>query len=180
MPKGVKLAGDTGPCESNLCQQFKRFCSRRLLNLGCCDGALREEGGGYLPGQSHTYSRLRSLRSRRGPTLCAPPAEVAEEQQGLARDKLNLFLKSEFPVEECPRVLLSGDAARQIVYLARTSGFDLIITPTHAGFFRRTLLGSTTAKVLNDADCPVLTTQHAETISPRTARTSRMGLRHRL
>ena len=29
------------------------------------------------------------------------------------------------------------------------------------------LLGSTTAKVLNDADCPVLTTEHAETISPR-------------
>jgi nucleotide-binding universal stress UspA family protein len=39
--------------------------------------------------------------------------------------------------------------------------------PTHAGFFRRNLLGSTTAKVLNDADCPVLTTQHVETISPR-------------
>jgi nucleotide-binding universal stress UspA family protein len=33
--------------------------------------------------------------------------------------------------------------------------------------FRRTLVGCTTAKVLNDADCPVLTTQHAETISPR-------------
>jgi nucleotide-binding universal stress UspA family protein len=29
------------------------------------------------------------------------------------------------------------------------------------------LLGSTTAKVLNDADCIVMTTQHAETISPR-------------
>jgi nucleotide-binding universal stress UspA family protein len=29
------------------------------------------------------------------------------------------------------------------------------------------LLGSTTAKVLNDADCPVMTTQHAQTISPR-------------
>ena len=96
-----------------------------------------------------------------------PLSEVAEEQQSLARDKLNSFLKSEFPVEECPRVLLSGDAARKIVHLARTNGFDLIIMPTHAGFFRRTLLGSTTAKVLNDADCPVLTTQHAETISPR-------------
>ena len=96
-----------------------------------------------------------------------PLSEVAEEQQSLARDKLNSFLKSEFPLEECPRVLLSGDAARKIVHLARTSGFDLIIMPTHAGFFRRTLLGSTTAKVLNDADCPVLTTQHAETISPR-------------
>lgn len=96
-----------------------------------------------------------------------PISEVAEEQRSLAQGKLNSFLKSEFPVEECPRVLLSGDAARQIVHLARTNGFDLIIMPTHAGFFRRTLLGSTTAKVLNDADCPVLTTQHAETISPR-------------
>jgi nucleotide-binding universal stress UspA family protein len=94
-------------------------------------------------------------------------SEVAEEQQNLARDKLDSFLKSEFPLGECPRILLSGVAATQVAQLARTSGFDLIIMPTHAGFFRRMLLGSTTAKVLNDADCPVLTTQHAETISPR-------------
>jgi nucleotide-binding universal stress UspA family protein len=39
--------------------------------------------------------------------------------------------------------------------------------PTHAGTFRRTLLGSTTAKVLNDTNCPVLTSRHAETIEPR-------------
>ncbi len=96
-----------------------------------------------------------------------PIPEVAEEQQSLARDKLDSFLNSEFPLAECPRILSSGDAAAQIVQLARTNGFDLIIMPTHAGLFRRTLLGSTTAKVLNDADCPVLTTQHAETISPR-------------
>ena len=94
-------------------------------------------------------------------------AEVAEEQQNLARDKLDSFLNSEFPVGECPRVLVSGVAATQITQLARTNGFDLIIMPTHAGLFRRALLGSTTAKVLNHADCPVLTTQHAETISPR-------------
>src|SRR6266403_3387642 len=96
-----------------------------------------------------------------------PPSEVAEEQQILARQKLDAFLKSEFPVGECPRILLSGDAATQIAQLARTDRFDLIIIPTHAGVFRRTLLGSTTAKVLNDTDCQVLTTQHAETISPR-------------
>jgi len=96
-----------------------------------------------------------------------PLSEVAEEQQNLARDKLDSFLTSEFPPTECPRILLSGDAATQITQLARTNGFDLIIMPTHAGFFRRTLLGSTTAKVLDHADCPVLTTQHAETISPR-------------
>jgi nucleotide-binding universal stress UspA family protein len=96
-----------------------------------------------------------------------PLSEVAEEQQNLAREKLDSFLKSEFPLGESPRVLLSGDAATEITQLARKNGFDLIIMPTHAGFFRRTLLGSTTAKVLNHADCPVLTTQHAETISPR-------------
>jgi nucleotide-binding universal stress UspA family protein len=39
--------------------------------------------------------------------------------------------------------------------------------PTHSGTFRRTLLGSTTAKVLNDVDCPVATSRHAETIAPR-------------
>src|SRR5215467_3970763 len=39
--------------------------------------------------------------------------------------------------------------------------------PTHAGQFRRMLLGSTTAKVLRDVDCPVLTMQHAATIAPR-------------
>ena len=96
-----------------------------------------------------------------------PLSEVAEEQQNLARDNLDSFLKSKFPLAECPRILSSGDAAAQIVQLAKTGRFDLIIMPTHAGLFRRMLLGSTTAKVLNDADCPVLTTQHAETISPR-------------
>src|SRR5258708_6635162 len=56
-----------------------------------------------------------------------PISEVAEEQQNLARDKLDSFLNSEFPLAECPRILSSGDAAAQIVQLARTNGFDLII-----------------------------------------------------
>jgi nucleotide-binding universal stress UspA family protein len=51
--------------------------------------------------------------------------------------------------------------------VARENRFDLIIMPTHAGIFRQMLLGSTTAKVINDADCPVLTSRHAQTIAPR-------------
>jgi nucleotide-binding universal stress UspA family protein len=39
--------------------------------------------------------------------------------------------------------------------------------PTHSGIFRRMLLGSTTAKVMNDADCAVETCRHSETIPPR-------------
>jgi nucleotide-binding universal stress UspA family protein len=119
-------------------------------------------------GASVTLAHVSDLYSHDGFQLYVRPlTEVAEEQQNVARDKLDSFLKSEFPVGECPRILLSGDAATQITQLARAKGFDLIIMPTHAGLFRSALLGSTTAKVLNDADCPVLTTQHAETISPR-------------
>ncbi len=93
--------------------------------------------------------------------------EIAEEHWCIARDRLDRFLEYEFPPATCPRILRSGEAAAQIAEVARTGGFDLIIMPTHAGRFRRMLLGSTTAKVLNDADCPVLTTEHAEAKIPR-------------
>ncbi len=95
-----------------------------------------------------------------------PAAEIAEEHLEIARSKLDSFLREEFPASEYPRILVSGDAATQIAQVAR-NGFDLIIMPTHAGTFRRMLLGSTTAKVLDGADCPVSTSKHAETITPR-------------
>jgi nucleotide-binding universal stress UspA family protein len=94
-----------------------------------------------------------------------PLHDVEEDLRSVARKKLHSFLQSEFPHRA--RVLVEGEAGSQIAAVAREHHFDLIIMPTYAGVFRRTLLGSTTAKVLNDADCPVLTTRHAETISPR-------------
>jgi nucleotide-binding universal stress UspA family protein len=95
------------------------------------------------------------------------PQEIAEDHWSVAQHQIDSFLESEFPVAKCPRMLRSGEAAEQTALAASTGGFDLIIMPTHAGRFRRMLLGSTTAKVLNDADCPVLTTEHAEIIAPR-------------
>lgn len=96
-----------------------------------------------------------------------PMREVEQERIELARAKLDSFLTSEFPEKGCTRLLRVGDPATRIAEVAREGHFDLIVMPTHAGAFRRTLLGSTTAKVLNDADCPVMTTEHAETIVPR-------------
>lgn len=96
-----------------------------------------------------------------------PSKEIAEEHDEVAHIKLNEFLADEFPLSENPRIIVAGDAATEIAQLAASKGFDLIIMPTHAGSFRRMLLGSTTAKVLNDADCPVLTSRHAGTIAPR-------------
>lgn len=92
--------------------------------------------------------------------------EIAEEHEEIARNRLDSFLRAEFPVREHPRILLSGDAATKIAEIAR-GGFDLIVMPTHAGTFRQMLFGSTPAKVLNDADRPVLTSNHSPRIAPR-------------
>jgi nucleotide-binding universal stress UspA family protein len=99
--------------------------------------------------------------------LTRPAPQVEEDRKTAACAKLTAYLSSEFPVQEFPRLMVVGEAAARIAAVARKRGFDAIVMPTHAGVFRRTLLGSTTAKVLNDADCMVLTTQHAQTISPR-------------
>jgi nucleotide-binding universal stress UspA family protein len=115
-----------------------------------------------------TLVHVFDLSSHNGFELYVRPLyEIAEEHRELARAKLDSFLQAEFPIAESARILLSGDVATEIAQFARTGAFDLIVMPTHAGSFRRMLLGSTTAKVLNDADCPVLTTQHAQDVVPR-------------
>jgi nucleotide-binding universal stress UspA family protein len=96
-----------------------------------------------------------------------PGPEISDEHRVIGRQRLDSFLASEFPLAGHSRILAFGDAASEIARTARTGRFDLIIMPTHAGVFRHMLLGSTTAKVLNDADCPVLTGRHAESIAPR-------------
>jgi nucleotide-binding universal stress UspA family protein len=96
-----------------------------------------------------------------------PMSEVNEDLLEIGRERLDSFLVNEFPAAQASRILASGDAATEISRVARAEGFSIIIMPTHAGRFRQMLLGSTTAKVLNDADCPVLTSTHAETIAPR-------------
>ncbi|MEO8593257.1 MAG: universal stress protein [Candidatus Solibacter sp.] len=61
------------------------------------------------------------------------------------------------------RIVLHGDPATKIVELAHEEKVDLITMPTHGyGPFRRFILGSNTAKVLHDADCPVWTGVHIE------------------
>ena len=104
--------------------------------------------------------------------MARPLPDLREDRKKAACSELESYLRTEFPLQEAPRIVAEGEAAAQIARIAREKDFDAIIMPTHAGVFRRMLLGSTTAKVLNDADCLVMTTQHAETILPR-------GLEHR-
>jgi nucleotide-binding universal stress UspA family protein len=61
------------------------------------------------------------------------------------------------------RLIEHGEAASKIVQTAAHHQADLILIPTQGmGIYRRLILGSTAAKVLHDADCPVWTGVHLE------------------
>lgn len=59
------------------------------------------------------------------------------------------------------RLIQHGDAAGKIVECAAKHSADLVMIPTQGlGVYRRLIIGSTSAKVLHDADCPVWTGVH--------------------
>ena len=89
--------------------------------------------------------------------------ELFRSRAAQARQDLEAFLAGELPQEGVDRLLLEGDPAAKIVRTAHELGVSLIVMPTHGyGTFRRFILGSVTAKVLHDADCPVWTGVHME------------------
>jgi nucleotide-binding universal stress UspA family protein len=93
-----------------------------------------------------------------GPTI----ADLSIERERRAREQLDAFLAGELPTPPVTRVVEPGDPAAVIVREAHERA-GLIVMPTHGyGRFRRFILGSTTAKVLHDADCPVWTGVHLE------------------
>lgn len=80
-----------------------------------------------------------------------------------ARKNLDILLGPELEGLAVKRVLIEGDPATTIVQTARDEKAGLIAMPTHGyGTFRRFLLGSVTAKVLHDSECPVWTGAHLE------------------
>jgi len=88
---------------------------------------------------------------------------MAAEARNVANRQLGSFLAEELRGLPVQRIVLEGDAAQKIVAYSHAERVDLIIMPTHGyGPFRRFLLGSVTAKVLHDADCPVWTGVHLE------------------
>jgi nucleotide-binding universal stress UspA family protein len=84
-----------------------------------------------------------------------------------AERELNAFEPEALAGLNVRRLLLHGDPATKIVELTHQEHIDLIAMPTHGyGPFRRFILGSNTAKVLHDADCPVWTGVHIEEAHP--------------
>lgn len=137
------------------------------FSLSCVAMAVYVQRAATLFGAEVTMVHVCDLASHNGFELYArAPGDIAKEHLDIGRSRLQLFLASEFPEAQCARILLAGEAATLITEFAKKNHFDLILMPTHAGPFRRMLLGSTTAKVLDNSDCPVLTMLHSETIVP--------------
>lgn len=92
-------------------------------------------------------------------------ADMMTKYEDAAREKLNGYLTEDLRGLKAQRVMLTGDPATEIVRYAHKNAADLIVMPSHGyGAFRRFVLGSTTAKVLHDAECPVLTGAHLESM----------------
>jgi len=102
-------------------------------------------------------------------------AELYRNRVEQAERDLEAFQTAELAGLEVRRLLLEGDPASRIVEFARDENVGIIIMPTHGyGPFRRFILGSNTAKVLHDADCPVWTGVHL----PNTAAKDCLAIRH--
>ncbi len=99
-------------------------------------------------------------------TLAFPglqPAQIVAK----AEEHMDTFAECAFKGLRVRRVVETGDPALWIASLARDWEIGLIMMPTRGhGAFRAALLGSITAKVLHDADCPVWTAAHLESLTP--------------
>lgn len=119
----------------------------------------------------HFDAELTLLHVFTGPPLefgdAAGPDSVMSElyrnRAAEVRRDLDNFLAKELDGLPVRRVMIEGDTAPRIVEHAHREGAGLIVMATHGyGPFRQFILGSNTAKVLHDADCPVWTGVHME------------------
>lgn len=118
---------------------------------------------------THAHSELTLLHVLEPPYVLGLPegggSVFAETRAAQVNEELGGFLKDELGGIPVQRIVLEGDPAYRIVEYAHSQQVGLVMMPTHGyGPLRRFILGSVTAKVLHDADCPVWTGVHAEEI----------------
>ena len=80
-----------------------------------------------------------------------------------AEKELHESVRPEFQGLTVKCVVVRGDPSGRIVQFARDEQMNLIVMPTHGySGFERFLIGSVTAKVIHDSDCPVWTAAHLQ------------------
>lgn len=97
----------------------------------------------------------------------AQAVDLTQEGCTWARQNMSTYRTEDFKHLNVNRTVVHGDPAQQIIATAKQSGTDLIMMPSHGlNVFRGFILGSVTAKVLHDAECPVWTGVHMEIAPP--------------
>ena len=87
--------------------------------------------------------------------------EVLAHQEEETCNSLNLYLADEFRGIPVKHVVAEGDPAETIATYCASERVGLVMMPTRGcTAFRRFLLGSVTAKVLQDVNCPVWTSSN--------------------
>jgi len=129
----------------------------------CCAAAPFVEAMGPRFGAKITLMSVATPYWYAGGDPGVPMVIDMDEVTGQLRQRLDNALTRELSGFEVDRVVDVGDPAEIITRYAHHEGVDLIMMPTHGyGPFRSFLLGSVTAKVLHDAQCPVWTAAHVE------------------
>lgn len=87
--------------------------------------------------------------------------EEAEDYHGIMQAKLEGFAGQTAAGVPYETVVLEGNPAHRLEVLSKEAGADFAVMATRGyGAFRRFLVGSTTAKLIHDLSCPVLTGVH--------------------
>ena len=110
----------------------------------------------------HDYSMAAPLQdSFDSEPVSIPYTDELQELRTERQKRLEQFSNSHFSSVGHKARLEDGEPAMVIEWVAKHENTDLIMMPTKGfGKFRRLLLGSVTAKVLHDVDCPVMTSAH--------------------
>jgi len=89
--------------------------------------------------------------------------ELIERDVASEQEKLKECLGSELNGLSVRHMVVKGDPAHEIFRTVAEQKIDLIVMPTHGyGAYERFLVGSVTAKVLHNGECPVWAVSHNE------------------
>jgi len=90
-----------------------------------------------------------------------PYTPLLRDLRAIRQNRLDEFVRDHLAGIETRTIVEDGDPARVIDWVAEKENIDLVMMSTKGmGTFRRMLMGSLTAKVLHDLECPVYTSPH--------------------
>ena len=96
-------------------------------------------------------------------TSSATADELIEQAVANAQKQLERCIGPELEASAIERMVLKGDPAHEILRTVTNESIDLIVMPAHGyGALERFLVGSVTAEILHNSECPVWTGAHME------------------